>query len=78
MERDNLTKEIPLLFRESLELDIASEVASGKITAHRDVVTQIQASNMVRRALDGGSWHSTNVTPAALNKVSTFFFSKQF
>ncbi|XP_073976542.1 integrator complex subunit 8 [Rhodnius prolixus] len=71
LERDNLTKEIPLLFRESLELDIASEVASGKITAHRDVVTQIQASNMVRRALDGGSWHSTNVTPAALNKALT-------
>ncbi|KAK9505233.1 hypothetical protein O3M35_009329 [Rhynocoris fuscipes] len=69
LDRDNLTKEIPLLYRESLELDIASEVASGKVTAHRDVVTQIQASNMVRRALDGGSWHSTNVTPTALNKA---------
>ena len=75
LERDNVVKEIPMLYRDSLELDIVSEAASGKVTAHRDGIQQIHATNMVRRALEGATWHKFKVTPPALNKVCKTLFS---
>jgi hypothetical protein len=69
LERDNISKEIPMLYRDSLELDILSEAASGKLTAHRDGIQEIHATNMVRRALEGHTWHTFKVTPVAVNKV---------
>ncbi|XP_024084779.1 integrator complex subunit 8 [Cimex lectularius] len=69
LEKDNLTKEIPQLYRDCLELDITSEIAARKITVYRDALVQIQASNMVRRALEGGSWQAPKVTPIALQNA---------
>ncbi|KAL1115844.1 hypothetical protein AAG570_006134 [Ranatra chinensis] len=69
LDRDNVLKEIPLMYRDCLELDVASEAASGKLTAHRDGMVQIQASNMVRRALAGHPLYRPKVTPTALHKA---------
>lgn len=67
-----MAREIPLLYRDSFELDIESEVASGKVTAQRDGVQAIQAANLVRRAIESSVWHKVKLPPAALNKV--FFY----
>uniref|UniRef100_A0A0A9YL24 Integrator complex subunit 8 n=1 Tax=Lygus hesperus TaxID=30085 RepID=A0A0A9YL24_LYGHE len=69
VERDNIMKEIPLMYRDCLELDVTSEVANGKVTVYRDGLIQVQASNVVRRALEGGCWQGTRVTPSALHKA---------
>lgn len=69
VERDNITREIPLLYRDCLELDVSSEEANGKVTVYRDGLVQVQACNIVRRTLEGGCWQGTKVTPTALHKV---------
>lgn len=51
-------REIPLTYRDSLELDLASTLASGKFTATRDLLFQIQSLNVVRRVVDGAG-HSS-------------------
>ncbi|XP_050529627.1 integrator complex subunit 8 [Daktulosphaira vitifoliae] len=51
LNNDNKTLDIPLMFRDSLELDLASILSLGKFTASRDMLFQIQTLNAMRRAL---------------------------
>ncbi|XP_025832848.1 integrator complex subunit 8 [Agrilus planipennis] len=52
LQQDNLTREISLVHRISLELDVQGALSSGKFTAARDFLPRIQALNCVRCLFD--------------------------
>ncbi|RZF38490.1 hypothetical protein LSTR_LSTR006085 [Laodelphax striatellus] len=52
LEEDNRRREIPQLYRDCLELEIAAGLSSGTLTATRDLLIRIQTLNVVRRVLD--------------------------
>ncbi|XP_046385637.1 integrator complex subunit 8 [Ischnura elegans] len=73
LQQDNLRREIPMVHRDVLELDIVGAASSGKFTVARDLPLQIQTLNVVRRALGEGttesSVHSTVTTGDYLQSV---------
>lgn len=70
LEKDNAFRQIPIVYRQGLELDISSEVANGKLITTRDAVAVIRALNTVRTALDGGvQLHGPPLVPPALVKA---------
>lgn len=73
LEKDNVMREIPVVYRQGLELDISSEVANNTLFTSRDGVAMIRAMNAVRTALEGGvQLHGRNLSPVALAKVWSF------
>lgn len=70
LQNDNVKREIPLTYRDSLELDLASTLASGKFTASRDLLFQIQTLNVIRRVLEGVSYPSILDYASKLNSFS--------
>lgn len=50
LQQDNLVNEIPMSARISLELDVAASLATGKFSAARDLLFQIQTLNAIRQA----------------------------
>ncbi|KAF5274403.1 hypothetical protein FQA39_LY07283 [Lamprigera yunnana] len=52
LQKDNVLREIPLLYRINLELDIQGALRSGKFTVARDLLPKIQSLNAVRSILD--------------------------
>lgn len=58
LQADNLKREIPLSHRDSLELDLPGTLATGKFTASRDLLFQIQTLNIVRRVMEAASYPS--------------------
>ncbi|XP_065215159.1 integrator complex subunit 8 [Planococcus citri] len=68
LQADNLRKEIPISYRDSLELDLASTLASGKFTATRDLLFQIQTLNAIRRLLEGSPYPSVMDYASKLNQ----------
>lgn len=53
LQTDNLHKEIPQVYRDTLELDIQGAMSSRKFTVARDLLLQVQTLNAVRRAVTG-------------------------
>lgn len=49
---DNKAREIPLVYRINIELDIKGALSSGKFTVARDLLPKIQALNAVRCILE--------------------------
>ncbi|CAK1548266.1 unnamed protein product [Leptosia nina] len=60
LQADNLSREIPLVHREVVELDIQGSASSGAFTVARDLLNRVSVLNAVRYALEGGipSTHS--------------------
>ncbi|KAJ8912846.1 hypothetical protein NQ315_007978 [Exocentrus adspersus] len=52
LQHDNVYKEIPLIHRLTLELDIQGALSSGAFTVARDLLFKIKALNVVRSVLD--------------------------
>lgn len=52
MQQDNVLKEIPLLHRINLELDIQGALSSGAFTVARDLLQKIKVLNIIRYVLD--------------------------
>ncbi|CAH1117237.1 unnamed protein product [Phaedon cochleariae] len=52
LQQDNICKEIPLMHRLNLELDIQGAISSGAFTVARDLLQKIKALNIVRCVLD--------------------------
>ncbi|XP_072390138.1 integrator complex subunit 8 [Diabrotica undecimpunctata] len=52
LQQDNVAKEIPLMHRINLELDIQGALSSGAFTVARDLVSKIKALNILRCVLD--------------------------
>jgi len=53
LQTDNLHREIPQVYRDTLELDIQGAMSSGKFTVARDLLLQVQTLNVVRRVVTG-------------------------
>ncbi|XP_017782006.1 PREDICTED: integrator complex subunit 8 [Nicrophorus vespilloides] len=58
--QDNKLREIPLVHRVTLELDIQGALSSGKFTVARDLLPKIQALNAVRCILSRNATHQYN------------------
>lgn len=54
LQADNLTREIPVIHRQVVELDIQGSASSGAFTVARDLLNRVSALNAVRYALEGG------------------------
>ncbi|XP_076239137.1 integrator complex subunit 8 [Calliopsis andreniformis] len=55
LQADNISREIPLVYRDNLELDIQGGSVNRKIVVARDLLLQIQCLNLVRKILDGST-----------------------
>lgn len=53
LEEDNKLREIPMVYRDNLELDIQGGLINRKIVVSRDLLMKIQCLNLVRKVLDG-------------------------
>ncbi|XP_014294025.1 integrator complex subunit 8 [Halyomorpha halys] len=70
LEKDNKLRQLPITYRQGLELDISSEVANGKLITSRDAVATVRALNSVRAALDSGvQLHGPPLSPTSLVKA---------
>lgn len=54
LQADNLAREIPMVHRQVVELDIQGSASSGAFTVARDLLNRVSALNAVRYALEGG------------------------
>ncbi|KAI5632528.1 integrator complex subunit 8 [Phthorimaea operculella] len=54
LQADNLAREIPMIHRQVVELDIQGSASSGAFTVARDLLNRVSALNAVRYALEGG------------------------
>ncbi|XP_065335284.1 integrator complex subunit 8 isoform X2 [Cloeon dipterum] len=52
LQRDNITREIPINYRDDLELEIQAASSSGDFFVARDLLLHVHILNAVRRALD--------------------------
>ncbi|XP_047540457.1 integrator complex subunit 8 [Vanessa atalanta] len=68
LQADNLSREIPMVHREVVELDIQGSASSGAFTVARDLLNRVAALNAVRYALEGGI---PSTHPDFLNKFKT-------
>lgn len=68
LQADNLAREIPMIHREVVELDIQGSASSGAFTVARDLLNRVSALNAVRYALEGGI---PSTHPDFLNKLKT-------
>ncbi|XP_041974446.1 integrator complex subunit 8 [Aricia agestis] len=69
LQADNLSREIPLVHREVVELDIQGSASSGAFTVARDLLNRVSALNAVRYALEGGI---PSTHPDFNNRLNTF------
>ncbi|XP_049887271.1 integrator complex subunit 8 [Pectinophora gossypiella] len=78
LQADNLIREIPMIHRQVVELDIQGSASSGAFTVARDLLNRVSALNAVRYALEGGL---PSTHPDFLNKfkiVGIKFFDLLF
>lgn len=78
LQADNITREIPMIYRQVAELDIQGSASSGAFTVARDLLNRVSALNAVRYALEGGL---PSTHPDFLNKfksVGVKFFDLLF
>lgn len=68
LQADNLVREIPMVHREVVELDIQGSASSGAFTVARDLLNRVSALNAVRYALEGGI---PSTHPDFLNKFKS-------
>ncbi|XP_037871925.1 integrator complex subunit 8 [Bombyx mori] len=68
LQADNLAREIPMIHRQVVELDIQGSASSGAFTVARDLLNRVSALNAVRYALEGGI---PSTHPDFLNKFKT-------
>lgn len=62
LKEDNITREIPTVYRDNLELDIQGGLVNKKIFVSRDLLLKIQCLNLVRKIIDGDVVQGNYVT----------------
>lgn len=77
LQTDNITREIPQVYRDNLELDVQGGSVNRKIVVARDLLLQIQCLNLVRKIVDGSIILGDYITEiqAAGNKGMDIFLS---
>lgn len=68
LQEDNITREIPMVYRQLVELDIQGSASSGAFTVARDLLNKVSVLNAVRYALEGGL---PSTHPDFMNKFKT-------
>ncbi|XP_034940745.1 integrator complex subunit 8 [Chelonus insularis] len=62
LKADNRTREIPMIYRDNLELDIQGGLVNRKIVVNRDLLLKIQCLNLVRKIVDSILVHGNYIT----------------
>lgn len=80
LQLDNVTKEIPLVYRDNLELDIQGGLLNRKIVVARDLLLQIQCLNLIRKVTENdvilGDYPS-EIKAAEVKGLQTLFWVKK-
>lgn len=61
LQLDNISREIPQVYRDNLELDIQGGLVNRKIIVARDLLLRIQCLNLLRKILDGNVLHGNYI-----------------
>ncbi|XP_011300437.1 integrator complex subunit 8 [Fopius arisanus] len=62
LEEDNTRRQIPMVYRDNLELDIQGGLINRKIVVSKELLMKIQCLNLVRKVLDGEVVHNNFLT----------------
>lgn len=79
MQADNISREIPQVYRDNLELDIQGGSVNRKIVVARDLLLQIQCLNLIRKILNGSiifGDYVTEIRAAGAKGLDVFFWVK--
>ncbi|OAD62741.1 Integrator complex subunit 8 [Eufriesea mexicana] len=74
----NISREIPQVYRDNLELDVQGGSVNRKIVVARDLLLQIQCLNLVRKILDGNiilGDYVTEIQAAGSKGIDVFFWA---
>lgn len=55
LKADNLVRQIPLMYRDNLELDIQGGLINRKMVVAGDLLLKIQCLNLMRKIVDGNT-----------------------
>ncbi|XP_076174566.1 integrator complex subunit 8 isoform X1 [Ptiloglossa arizonensis] len=78
LQADNISREIPQVYRDNLELDIQGGSVNRKLVVARDLLLQIQCLNLVRKILDGSiilGDYVTEIREAGAKGIDVFFWA---
>ena len=78
LQADNISREIPEVYRDNLELDIQGGSVNRKLVVARDLLLQIQCLNLVRKVLDGAvilGDYVTEIRAAGTKGTDVFFWA---
>lgn len=81
MQEDNISKEIPLVYRDNLELDIQGGLVNRKIIVSGDLLLQIQCLNLVRKVLGNHvvlGDYASEIRAAGTKGLETLFWVTSF
>ncbi|XP_063616443.1 integrator complex subunit 8-like [Cydia splendana] len=67
-QADNLSREIPMIHRQLIELDIQAAASTSPVSVPKDLMIRVSALNAVRYTLEGGL---PSTFPDFLNKLNT-------
>lgn len=77
LQADNISREIPQVYRDNLELDVQGGSVNRKIVVARDLLLQIQCLNLIRKILDGSiilGDYITEIQAAGSKGIEVFFW----
>ncbi|PBC29892.1 Integrator complex subunit [Apis cerana cerana] len=78
LQADNISREIPQVYRDNLELDVQGGSVNRKIVVARDLLLQIQCLNLIRKILDGSiilGDYITEIQAAGSKGIEVFFWA---
>ncbi|XP_046611926.1 integrator complex subunit 8 isoform X1 [Neodiprion virginianus] len=78
LQADNVSREIPQVYRDNLELDIQGGMVNRKIIVARDLLVQIQCLNLVRKVLESEILlgdYIAEIKTAGAKGLSTLFWA---
>ncbi|KAG7213745.1 hypothetical protein KM043_002973 [Ampulex compressa] len=78
LQADNISKEIPQVYRDNLELDVQGGSVNRKLIVARDLLLQIQCLNLVRKILDDSiilGDYVTEIRAAGVKGLDVFFWA---
>lgn len=81
MQADNVSREIPQVYRDNLELDVQGGSVNRKFVVARDLLLQIQCLNLIRKILDDSiilGDYIAEIKTAGAKGLDVLFWVKKF
>ncbi|XP_066594619.1 integrator complex subunit 8 [Prorops nasuta] len=78
LQMDNISREIPQVYRDILELDVQGGSENRKLIVAKDLLLQIQCLNLVRKIVDNSvivGDYVTEIKAAGIKGLDTFFLA---